>query len=99
MNNIENFDGVVELILADLYKNLPVPIDVCAIEYAKKAEVIPPRQDGIEYNEHTYHDVAQDAIAWLINENFISKETLSTNPYSAYSCVLTNKGIQYLLSQ
>ena len=99
MNNIENFDGVVELILADLYKNFPVPMDVCAIEYAKKAGVLPPEQDGIEYNEHAYHVIAQNAIAWMVNENIISKETLSTNPDSAYSCVLTNKGIQYLLSQ
>ncbi len=59
-------------------------MDVCAIEYAKKAGVMPPEQD---------------AIKWLISENFISIETLSTNPYSANSCVLTNKGIQYLHSQ
>ncbi len=99
MNNIENFDAVIELILADLHKSFPVPMDVCAIEYAKKAGVIPPEQDGIEYNELTYHDVAQDAIKWLISENFISTETLSTNPCSANSCVLTNKGFQYLHSQ
>ncbi len=99
MNNIEIFNAVVELILTDLYKNIPVPMDVCAIEYAKKAWVVPPEQNNIEYNEHTYHVAAQDAIAWMINENFISKETLNINPYCAYSCVLTNKGIDYLLSQ
>jgi hypothetical protein len=35
MDNIETFNQIVGLVLADLYKSFPVPIDIPAASYAK----------------------------------------------------------------
>jgi hypothetical protein len=92
MSNIETFNTIVGLILADLYENFPVPINLNAFDYALRAGLIPDQSDINTEDEAP----AAASIEWLVEEGFIrSGGTDVSSGYAPYS-VLTQKGLQLL---
>jgi hypothetical protein len=83
---------VVGLVLADLYDNFPIPIDLRGIYYAQKAGLV-PENDDINLDTHI---PASAAIEWLIAEGFVRSG--SENPEGVFApyCVLSQKGLQLL---
>jgi hypothetical protein len=92
MSNIETFNTVVGLILADLYESFPVPINLSAFDYALRAGLIADTTDMNTEDETP----ASASIEWLVEEGFIRSGVKDvSNGYAPYS-VLTQKGLQLL---
>ena len=92
MSNIDTFNTVVGLILADLYEHFPVPIDLRAFDYALRSGLIADPSD-IDIEDEV---PVSASIEWLIEEGFIRSGTTDLSGGLAPYCVLTQKGLQLL---
>lgn len=92
MDNIETFNTVVGLVLADLYDNFPVPISLTGLLYAQTAGLI-PEGERMETEDHL---PASAAIEWLIAEGYVRCSSENPDGIFVAACVLSQKGLQLL---
>lgn len=92
-NNIETFNLVVGMVLADLYANFPVPITLSGSVYSQRAGI----DDGDASYLHTGpKGSAESAISWLVHEGFVRAPSGVHPQGYATNCVLTLQGLRLL---
>lgn len=94
--NIELFDEYTGSVLAKLYQNFPIAIDLGVDEISGHTQM---NDFGVIVNEKgkesKHAQVAWHTIQWLKNAGYIHIET--QYPYTGYhGCVLTAKGLEVL---
>lgn len=90
--NIESFNLIVGMVLADLYERFPVPRDLSGRVYAQRAGLHRDLSDiQVEDGE-----LAGAAIQWLISEGYVRAASDVNSIGNALGCVLTLQGLRLL---
>ena len=92
MENIETFNRIVGLVLADLYSSFPVPLDLRIAHYA---ELVGLCEDP-EYMDAGEWEPVVAAIDWLHAEGFVRGEGVGCEQAFARHAVLSLRGLQVL---
>lgn len=92
MTNIEQFDLLTGILLGELYKSFPVPIDVKADAYLE--QVVAPDDGDAAFN---FEQVFTSTVCWLDQYGYIHiKRHNSTLAFHEFRISLSEKGLHTL---
>ena len=92
MSNIETFNLIAGLILADLYEHFPKPISIGAGDIAKRAGLCANPEDPTWQEE----ELPDAVVEWLKDEGFIRTGSGSMSPIYHHQVVLSHSGLRLL---